>query len=85
MEAIHEQDGKRTNSGLHRLGRAIAVATLLAISCLVSYWIVTNILSREYSVSRDNELLGGCGPRSPRSLYFVKAMIRAYVRPFHGR
>ena len=59
MEAIHEQDGKRTNSGLPRLGRAIAVATLLAISCLVSYWIVTNILSREYSVSRDNELLGG--------------------------
>jgi hypothetical protein len=59
MEAINEQDGKRTNSGLPRLGRAIAVATLLAISCLVSYWIVTNILSREYSVSRDNELLGG--------------------------
>jgi hypothetical protein len=59
MDAIHEQDGKTMKSTLSRFGQALTGGTLLAISCLISYWIVTNILSRGYSVSRDNVLLGG--------------------------
>jgi hypothetical protein len=59
MEAVQQQDRKAVNNALARLGQALTGGTLLAISCLISYWIVTNILSREYSVSRDNVLLGG--------------------------
>ena len=32
---------------------------MLAIFCLISYWLITTILAREYSVSHDNDLLGG--------------------------
>jgi uncharacterized membrane protein YccC len=32
---------------------------LLAISCVISYWLITHILADAYSVSRDDDLLGG--------------------------
>jgi uncharacterized membrane protein YgaE (UPF0421/DUF939 family) len=59
MEAIQEQDGKTMNRALSRFGHALTGGTLLAVSCLISYWIATTLLSRGYSVSRDNVLLGG--------------------------
>jgi len=59
MEAVQKQDGKTVSGGLTLFGQAAGISTLLAISCLVSYSIITNILSREYFVSHDNELLGG--------------------------
>jgi len=59
VQVIPKKDGIPVNSGLQRFGHAVAVCTLLAISCLISFSIIANILSREYIVSRDNELLGG--------------------------
>jgi hypothetical protein len=32
---------------------------VLAISCVISYWLITHILTYTYSVSRDDDLLGG--------------------------
>jgi uncharacterized membrane protein YccC len=32
---------------------------VLAISCAISYWLITHILGYTYSVSRDDDLLGG--------------------------
>jgi hypothetical protein len=34
-------------------------AVMLAISCVISFWLVTHILVNVYSVSRDDDLLGG--------------------------
>src|SRR3984885_12689099 len=41
------------------MSHAVGSATILAIACLLSYWLVTTVLTREYSVSRDDDLLGG--------------------------
>src|SRR5215472_12473104 len=38
---------------------AIVQCGILAVACLVSYWLTTTALSRAYSVSRDDDLLGG--------------------------
>jgi uncharacterized membrane protein YgaE (UPF0421/DUF939 family) len=32
---------------------------ILAVACLVSFWLTTTVLSHVYSLSRDDELLGG--------------------------
>jgi uncharacterized membrane protein YccC len=32
---------------------------VLAVACLITYWLVTTALSRMYSLSRDDDLLGG--------------------------
>jgi hypothetical protein len=34
-------------------------STILAISCVISYWLITHILANTYSISRDDNLLGG--------------------------
>src|SRR5260370_18177808 len=34
-------------------------AMMLAISCVASFWLITNILASVYSISRDDDLLGG--------------------------
>jgi hypothetical protein len=34
-------------------------AAVLAISCVISYWLITHILANTYSISRDDDLLGG--------------------------
>jgi uncharacterized membrane protein YccC len=38
---------------------AVLECALLAVACLVSYWLTSHLLSRIYSVSRDDDLLGG--------------------------
>jgi multisubunit Na+/H+ antiporter MnhB subunit len=38
---------------------AIVECVLLAVACLVTFWLVRNALSRVYSLSRDDDLLGG--------------------------
>jgi uncharacterized membrane protein YgaE (UPF0421/DUF939 family) len=32
---------------------------ILAISCAISYWLITHLLANTYSISRDDDLLGG--------------------------
>ncbi|QNI34242.1 FUSC family protein [Alloacidobacterium dinghuense] len=44
---------------LFRTSHAVGSATILAIACLLSYWLITTVLTREYSVSRNDDLLGG--------------------------
>ena len=44
---------------LFRMSHAVGSATILAIACMLSYWFITTVLTREYSVSRDDDLLGG--------------------------
>ena len=58
MESTHNE-GVVAGSRMSRMGQEIGFGTILAISCLISYWLITTILAREYSVSRDNDLLGG--------------------------
>ena len=38
---------------------AVVECVVLAVACLISYWLARNLLSRVYSVSRDDDLLGG--------------------------
>jgi uncharacterized membrane protein YccC len=48
-----------TQPRLHQVSEAIAYGVSLAIACLLSYWLVTRFLAHVYSVSRDDDLLGG--------------------------
>ena len=48
----------------HRLSRAEVQAavldcTVLAVACLISYWLVTHLLSRFYVASKADDLIGG--------------------------
>ena len=38
---------------------AVVECVVLAVACLITYWLVTRALSRVYSLSRDDDLLGG--------------------------
>jgi uncharacterized membrane protein YccC len=38
---------------------AVADSTLLAVACLISYWLTTSVLSLAYSVSPSDDALGG--------------------------
>jgi hypothetical protein len=58
MESTHNE-AVVAGSRMSRMGHGVGFGTMLAISCLISYWLITSILAREYSVSRDNDLLGG--------------------------
>ena len=40
-------------------GGVVFRGALLAVSCVISYWLITQILANTYSVSRDDDLLGG--------------------------
>jgi hypothetical protein len=42
-----------------RTGDAVIRGATLAISCVLSYWLITHVLANTYSVSRDDDLLGG--------------------------
>lgn len=38
---------------------AVVESVALAVACLITYWLITIVLSRVYSLSRDDDLLGG--------------------------
>src|SRR3979490_1331420 len=40
-------------------GEVVIRGIVLAISCAISYWLITHILASTYSISRDDDLLGG--------------------------
>jgi hypothetical protein len=58
MESTHNE-GVVIGSRMTRMSHGVGFGTMLASSCLISYWLITSILAREYSVSRENDLLGG--------------------------
>jgi uncharacterized membrane protein YgaE (UPF0421/DUF939 family) len=43
----------------HETGEVVMRGAILAISCAISYWLITHILAKAYSISRDDDLLGG--------------------------
>jgi uncharacterized membrane protein YccC len=38
---------------------AVVESVALAVACLITYWLVTDLLSRVHSLGRDDDLLGG--------------------------
>ena len=38
---------------------AVAESVVLAVACLLTFWLVTDLLSRVHSLGRDDDLLGG--------------------------
>src|ERR1700728_4938972 len=53
------QDGIGTRPQRETLGRAVGQGAELALACLISYALITQILIRVYSVSREDDVLGG--------------------------
>jgi uncharacterized membrane protein YccC len=45
--------------GWVKVKSAVLGATVLAIACLITYLLVTRVLSRLYSISKDSDVLGG--------------------------
>jgi hypothetical protein len=56
MARIPKQDA---NALRPQSGEIVIGAAVLAISCVISYWLITHILANTYSISRDDDLLGG--------------------------
>jgi Fusaric acid resistance protein-like len=59
MAKIQKQDGEAIRPSLPSTGQAVAMGAALAVACLVSYAVITQLLSQLYFVSQDDELLGG--------------------------
>ena len=59
MKNKQVENGASQRGPLFRVSHAVGSAAILAIACLLSYWLITTILTREYSVSREDDLLGG--------------------------
>jgi hypothetical protein len=50
---------RSVNAAPRDTGNIVLRAVVLAISCVISFWLITHILAGVYSVSRDDDLLGG--------------------------
>jgi Fusaric acid resistance protein-like len=59
MASIQKQDGEAIRRPLAGFGQAVAMGGALAIACLISYALITHLLSKAYFVSQDDGLLGG--------------------------
>ena len=59
MTGIQGDDVKGTRPQRLPTGEVIMYGAGLAIACFVSYWLITRILTHVYSISRDDDLLGG--------------------------
>lgn len=62
------------------IGQVVGTATLMVVSCLVTYWLITNALADQHFVSRDEDLMGVCGLLLQPSLCFEKVFLRTPVR-----
>ena len=56
---MENQDGIERRPLLETRGRAVAQGVELAVACLISYALITQLLTRAYSVSREVDLFGG--------------------------
>lgn len=59
MASIRKQDPEAIRRRWASIGKAAAVGGALAIACLISYNLITHLLSQAYFVSQDDGLLGG--------------------------
>jgi hypothetical protein len=56
---MQKQDLNPLQAVSPQTGEVVIRGALLAISCVISYWLITHILANTYSISRDDDLLGG--------------------------
>jgi uncharacterized membrane protein YgaE (UPF0421/DUF939 family) len=56
---LTQYTGEAVRRPLSRMSHAVCTGCALAISCFISYALITRILTRAYFVSRDDDLLGG--------------------------
>ena len=64
LEAQRSRTSQRPARQPGRPGRpqastAVVESVVLAVACLITYWLVTSLLPRVHSVGRDDDLLGG--------------------------
>src|ERR1700691_3820050 len=59
MTFMGTQDGIGTRPQRETVGRAVGQGVELTVACLISYALITKILIRVYSISREDDLLGG--------------------------
>src|SRR5580692_2334769 len=59
MARTQQQDANTSQGTPHQVGEVVMRGAILAISCAISYWLITHILANTYSISRDDDLLGG--------------------------
>ncbi len=59
MLNIQKQDANALHAGSPQTAEVVIRGAILAISCAISYWLITHILANTYSISRDDDLLGG--------------------------
>jgi hypothetical protein len=57
MARIQEQDANTPHAVSPQTGEVVIRATIVAISCVVSYWLITHILANTYSISREVAVL----------------------------
>jgi Fusaric acid resistance protein-like len=59
MARTQKQEATTPHGMSLQTGEVIARGAILAISCTISYWLITHILASTYSISKDDDLLGG--------------------------
>jgi hypothetical protein len=59
MATIHKQDGPGISLVSFQTGEVVARGAIVAILCVISYWLITHMLANTYSISRDDDFLGG--------------------------
>jgi uncharacterized membrane protein YgaE (UPF0421/DUF939 family) len=59
MTETQRQETKVIRHKVNPMGAAFLNGFALAVSCWISFWLITHILAHAYSVSRDDDLLGG--------------------------
>ncbi len=59
MARIQEQTLSAMQPATRQTGGLVVRGAVLAISCVISFWLITHILPAVYSISKDDDLLGG--------------------------
>src|ERR1700690_1692751 len=59
MATTQQQDATTSQGTPHQTGEVVMRGAILAISCAFGYWLTQHILANTYSISRDDNLLGG--------------------------
>src|ERR1700692_3389789 len=59
MARTQKQVAHALPAGSPQTGEVVIRGAILALSCAISYWLITHILANTYSISRDDDLLGG--------------------------
>src|SRR5580658_443805 len=59
MSSTQQHDANIPHGASLQTGEVIIRGAIMAISCAVSYWLITHILANTYSISKDDDLLGG--------------------------